>query len=82
MMDTEPSKTKSSEHRYFQWRAFFRFGIMYFVVRVVVALASKKPIGGEGGWSGVVWLAIEVVITSFLFSLSWQALINWRRKKD
>ena len=81
-MNTEPSATNNIKHIYFNGKTFFRVGIMYFVIRLLVDVEGRKPIGGEGGWAGVLSLVIEVVITAFLFSLAWQAVINWRRTKS
>ena len=77
-MSEEPNETNSFKNTHFDRKTFFRFGIMSFVIRLLVDVEARKPIG----WSGVASLAIEVVISAVLFSLAWQAIINWKRTKS
>jgi hypothetical protein len=82
IMNKELTETNKSKNSYFKWRTFLRFGTLYFALRLVVDSEARRPIGGEGGWFGVVSLAIEVSITALLFSLAWQAIVNWRQKNS
>ena len=83
-MNTEPSGTNNTKSRLSKWKLFFQFITLYFILRLVADLAARRPIGGKGGWSGLASLAIETTVTgilfSFLFSIAWQRIIDWRHK--